>query len=76
MKTMSFFIMQMCSSLRTIFYGIKVVPLTTLAALRIFPDLITYPIPCNAMDIVFLPFYIVFYIFINIHEYANWIIFI
>ena len=36
-KTMSFYNMQTCLSLRTIFYGIKVVPLTTLAAFRICP---------------------------------------
>ena len=36
-NTMSLFIMQTCLSLRTIFYGIKVVPLTTLAAFRICP---------------------------------------
>ena len=30
-----FYIMQMCSLLRTIFYGIKMVPLTTLAAMKI-----------------------------------------
>ena len=33
-KTMSFYIMQTCLALRTIFNGIKVVPLTTLAAFR------------------------------------------
>ena len=72
--------MQMCSLLRTIFYGIKVVSLTTLAAMRIgFKnykiDLVTHPKPCNgySFSVVFSS---IFGIFIKIHEYANEIIFI
>ena len=36
-ESMLFHIMRMCSLLRTIFYGIKVVPLTTQAAMNIGP---------------------------------------
>ena len=35
LKLCNLYIMQMCSLFRTIFYDIKVVPLTTLAAMRI-----------------------------------------
>ena len=33
-ETTYFYIMLMCSLLRTIFHGIKVIPLTTLAAMK------------------------------------------
>ena len=55
-----FYIMQMCSLLRTIFYGIKMVPLTTLAAMKIGFDLITHP--KLAMALVNLRFSLIFYI--------------
>ena len=61
----------MCSLLRTIFYYIKVIPLTTLAAMRIGPrDLITHSKPCNGYN--FSPcLSAIFDNFTNIHEYAN-----
>ena len=72
--------MQMCSLLRTIFYGFEMAPLTTLAANEnLFQgykiDLITHPKPCNGYSLSFVsPRFSTFYI--NIHEYANEIIFI
>ena len=64
------------SLLRTIFDGIKVVPLTTLTVLRICHmharfDIITYPIPCNGYNfsLVFPHF---FNSFINIQKYLWW----
>ena len=62
-------------------YGIKVVPLTTLAAMKIcfrdiIMDIITHPKPCNAMAIVFPRLSSIFdFFFVNIHEYVNEIVF-
>ena len=68
----------MPSLLRTIFYGIKVIPLNTLAAMRIGPRdarKILQPTQNLAIATVFPCFSSSFDNFINIHEYANKIIF-
>ena len=75
----------MRSLLRTLFYGIKVIPLTTLEAMRIgsrdaiyilVPGMLyrSYNPPKTAMATVFPLFSSIFDNFINIHEYANEII--
>ena len=70
--------MQMCKLLRIIFYGIKVVPLTTLAAGELISGMqdrsCNHPKPCN--DHSFPSLFKIFDIFINIHEYADEITFI
>ena len=60
-------------------YDIKVVPLTTLAAMKIgfrdaIMDIITHPKPCNSSS--FSSFILDFRHFFDIHEYANEIVFI
>ena len=56
-------------------YGIKVVPLTTLAAMKIgfrdiIMDIITHPKPCNGYS--FPSFILDFrFFFVNIHEYVH-----
>ena len=70
-KLCNFYIMQMCSLLMTIFYGIKVVPLTILAAMCIgFRDArqILQPIPNLEIAIVFPLFFLDCRHFINIYD--------